>query len=100
MRAVPNTELSRRNSGADDASERRSTRVKTTNRLAATSFGLGVLSAFAFQIVILPISALVTGIIALNGFNRETQTGRWMAITGVVLGGLYGLRGSLWLLGI
>jgi hypothetical protein len=73
--------------------------VKTTNGLAATSFGLGVASVFAFQLVVLPIAALVTGIIAANSFDAATQKGRWMAVTGIVLGSIYGLLGSVRLLG-
>ena len=73
--------------------------MKTTNGLAATSFGLGIASVFAFQLVVLPIAALVTGIIAANSFDATTQKGRWMAITGIVLGSIYGLLGSVRLLG-
>jgi uncharacterized membrane protein len=73
--------------------------MKKTNGLAATSFGLGIASVFLFQLIVLPIAALVTGILGLSKFDEATQTGRWMAITGIVLGGLYGLLGSVRLLG-
>ena len=73
--------------------------MKTTNGLAMTSFALGIISVFVFQLVVLPIAALVTGIVAVSNFDEATQKGRWMAITGIVLGGIYGLLGSVRLLG-
>jgi hypothetical protein len=69
--------------------------VKTTNSLAATSLALGLVSVFAFQLVILPISALVTGAIALIRFDRATEKGLWMAVAGLVLGGIYAALGMI-----
>ena len=73
--------------------------MKSMNGLAATSFVLGVVSVFAFQIIVLPLTALFTGIVAAKNHRADVHKGRWMAVAGIVLGALYSLLGSLRLIG-
>jgi len=64
---------------------------KKNSGLGVASFVVGIVSMFVFQLILVPIAALVLGIVALSNFDSETQKGKWMAVTGVVLGSIYTL---------
>ena len=60
---------------------------KNYNGIAIASFICGLVGLFYYQIPC-GIAALITGIIGLIKYNPEKEKGKWMAITGVVLGAL------------
>lgn len=67
---------------------------------AVASFALGLLAVFTYQLIIIPVMAAVFGAIAIAQFDPAKQKGKWMGITGLVLGIIYSLMGSLSLLGL
>ena len=76
----------------------------TTNRLAIISLSSALLTLFSFCVGVAPIPltgwvcfplallfglvSLVSGIMALSHIRVNGENGRWMAFTGVILGGL------------
>ena len=60
---------------------------KKYNGVGIASFVCGLVGIFYYQ---LPcgLAALITGIIGIVKFNQSKEKGKWMAITGVVLGAL------------
>ncbi|NQU19349.1 DUF4190 domain-containing protein [bacterium] len=61
------------------------------NKSAKTGFILGLSSILFYWIGIIPILAIIFSIIGLSTFDRTKQKGRWMAITGLIMGILYSL---------
>jgi len=59
--------------------------------VAIWSFVLGIASIFLASIGIIPIFAIILGIIGLNRTKDKENSGRWMAVTGLILGILYTL---------
>ena len=59
--------------------------TKKFNKLSLVSFIFCIIGIF---IAGLPcgVIALITGIIGVVKFNAETEKGRWMAITGLIIG--------------
>lgn len=55
------------------------------NNIAKSSFILGIVSVFFWEFSIFPILAIILGIIGFTK-TKEPDTGRWMAITGTILG--------------
>lgn len=64
------------------------------NGIAIASFICGLVGLFYYQIPC-GIAALITGIIGLIKYNPEKEKGKWMSITGIVLGSLEILWGIL-----
>lgn len=73
--------------------------TKTRSSLGLASFIVGLISIFTFQIIVVPILAVIFGAVALSRFDPATQKGKWMAVMGLILGILYALLGSIRLLG-
>lgn len=59
-----------------------------TDKVAVASLVAGVLSVFLWSFSIVPLSALILGIIGVTRTGDKAK-GRWMAITGTVLGVLF-----------
>ncbi|MCB9805810.1 DUF4190 domain-containing protein [Candidatus Nomurabacteria bacterium] len=57
--------------------------------LSLVSFILGLLSIFLFEIGAIPVFAIVFGICGISRTTDEDKKGRWMAVTGLILGILY-----------
>jgi len=62
-----------------------------TRRLAAWSFWLGIVSMFIFQLVLVPLAALILGVSAVTRNDPGRLTGKWRAWVGLLLGGVYTL---------
>ena len=62
---------------------------RKANGMAVAGFSLGIASVFLYWIGIVPIIGLIFSIIALATYRPEVHTGRWMAVTGLVLSALY-----------
>ena len=67
---------------------------KNYTGIAIASFICGLVGLFYYQIPC-GIAALITGIIGLIKYNPEKEKGKWMSITGIVLGSLEILWGIL-----
>lgn len=52
-------------------------------RLAAWSFWLGIVSMFIFQLVLVPLAALILGVSAVTRNDPGRLTGKWRAWVGV-----------------
>ena len=57
--------------------------------LVVAAFVGGIVSIFAFTIGVIPIATVIVAVIALARFDARRHKGRWMAWTGLVLGGVY-----------
>ncbi|MFV0275529.1 MAG: DUF4190 domain-containing protein [Bacilli bacterium] len=68
---------------------------KKVNGICVISFIIGLLSIFLGFTFIVPIIALVLGLIGITTLNKEKQKGMWMAIVGLILGILF-LCSALW----
>lgn len=64
---------------------------QTTGLLAAWSLGLGIASMFLYQLILLPLGALVLGMMAVGRNDPGRLTGKWRAVVGLILGILYSL---------
>ena len=49
---------------------------KRSNGLAVAGFVVGIVGLFADQVVVVPLAALVLGIVALSSFDSVIQRGR------------------------
>lgn len=58
---------------------------KDYNGFAIASFICGIIAIFVFKVPC-SIAAIVTGIIGIVKFKKDTEQGRWMAITGLSIG--------------
>lgn len=61
---------------------------ETKDIYAKWSFGLGLASIVFSWIGVIPLTALILGIIGIIK-TKEPDTGRWMAIAGLILGVLF-----------
>lgn len=62
-------------------------RDSSAHVIAILSFVAGLLSIFLWEFFIFQIAALVLGIIGIT--RTDENNGRWMAITGTVLGAVF-----------
>ncbi len=63
--------------------------MKKKDPIAMWSFGLGLLSiGVSSWAIMVPLFAFIFGCIGI-GYTKEKGTGRWMAVTGLILGVLY-----------
>ncbi len=58
------------------------------NNIAKISFILGIVSVFLWEFSIFPILTIILGIIGVTK-TKEPETGRWMAVVGIILGTIY-----------
>jgi hypothetical protein len=54
----------------------------------------GVVAAFAYQLVVPQVVAVLFGVVAFTAHDKR-ERGRWMAVVGLILGLLYGLLAFL-----
>lgn len=59
------------------------------------AFGLGIAGVFLADLLLPQVAAITLGIIALTQHSQRKMRGKWMAITGLVLGILYVLVSGL-----
>ena len=59
------------------------------NKFAVAGFALGLASIFLYEIGIVPVLAVAISIVGLATYDPAEQTGRWMALVGLVLGVVY-----------
>lgn len=59
------------------------------NTSCKVSFIFGLMSIFFNFILILPIAAIIFGLVGINTFNYKTNNNKWMGIWGASLGILY-----------
>ena len=78
----------------EESQEKLNEAEKNYNGIAIASFICGLVGLFYYQIPC-GIAALITGIIGLIKYNPEKEKGKWMSITGIVLGSLEILWGIL-----
>lgn len=57
-----------------------------TNGFAVTSLVLGILGIFSFMFVVMPLMALVFGMVGVAQCKSKIHAGKGMAVAGVVLG--------------
>ena len=67
--------------------------MKTVNSQCKTGFILGLLSFFLNFTLIIPLLALIFGIIGLAKFNPENHKHQWMGWTAAILGFIHILSG-------
>lgn len=72
---------------------------QVTRRLAAWSFWLGIVSMLIYQVVLVPLAALILGVSAVTRNDPGRLTGKWRAWVGLLLGGVYTLLALVSLLG-
>ena len=70
-----------------------------TRYLLGTSLVLGLLSMFAYQIIVFPIGAAVTGLLGVTRNDPGRLTGKWRGWLGLLLGGAYTLLATVRFLG-
>ena len=62
---------------------------QSANPWAVTSLILGLVSIVLYEIGILPLTAVAVGVTGLVRHDPRIQSGRWMAVVGVVLGVIF-----------
>jgi hypothetical protein len=84
----------------DDYNPADAYRALCTSAVAALVLGmLSVLAVLDWWLALIPLAAVILGIVALRTINHQPQeyTGRFAAIAGITLGLLFGLGGLGWL---